>query len=276
MECPFCKGPVEDENCDNCGSLEGFTADDTRSVEQKPSKMIQMSSDWTDSYATQGTVFGAARDAGAETAANTAQPAFGAQETDDVDDDDQKEIFESSCVDNALKIVDINVNGHIYHISQVMEPDDLAPIFSDVWTGSQVWRCSVVSSQFMSDFYSGKVSLRPWTSGESKEACSVPQAASPSTIENINGEVKGNRSATSGSSAEKSRDTKVAVDGVDAEVLSKLRCIELGSGCGLLAIHAARLGMGQVVATDQTAMVRLARHNIKARSSSNSVGRVLT
>ena len=45
--------------------------------------------------------------------------------------------------------------------------------------------------------------------------------------------------------------------------VSKLRCIELGSGCGLLPIHAARLGMACVVATDQPAMVRLARHNIK-------------
>ena len=233
MPCPFCGGPVEDENCVKCGSLEGFTDADTSDVERKPSKMIAMSEEWTERCVM--TEHGAV---GTDRSADSSQPQSvgvpgGAQTAEEIDDEDV-ELFESSCVDNSLRVVGINVNGHVYQISQEMEPDDLAPIFSDVWTGSQVWRCSIVSSVFMSDLYAGRRSVKG-PIDQSGAGANNTSAKSPHR----------------------------GIDGVDLAAISKLRCIELGSGCGLLPIHAARLGMSCVVATDQTAMVRLANHNIQ-------------
>jgi hypothetical protein len=242
MPCPFCGGPVEDENCRKCGSLEGFTSADTDSVVQKPASMIAMSEQWTDRYSmgdsdqlasVKGSRQGGDTDGG-EVGTGGAAAAGG----NNVADDDA-DVFEDSCVDNSLRVVDVELDGHTYAISQEMEPDDLAPIFSDVWTGSQVWRCSVVSCKFMSDFFASRVGVVK------------PPHQNPCGGSGAHGD-----SSTSSSSG----------DDVDQlSSLAKLRCIELGSGCGLLPIHAARLGVGCAVATDQTPMVRLARFNIAVR-----------
>jgi hypothetical protein len=256
MACPFCGGPVEDENCRTCGSLEGFTAAEVRSVTVKPSKMVAMSTDWTDQYAPvqSGTVHsgGGGGGGGEVTAASDGDC------EDDEPDLSDTDIFEFSCVDNALRVVHVRVHDHTYAISQEMEPDDLAPLFTDVWTGSQVWRCSVVSSIFLSQLFA----CQPTGAEEDDDGLSAEEGpAVPTAI----------AAGPTMSSAARTTTAEVAADGaavatvVDKDQVSGLRCIELGSGCGLLAVHAARIGMVQVVATDQPAMVRLAQHNIEVR-----------
>jgi hypothetical protein len=244
MACPFCGGPVEDENCTTCGSLEGFTSADTDSVVQKPANMIAMSEQWTERYS-----MGESDQLASAKGVDQGRHGGGAagEEGDEVADDDA-DVFEDSCIDNSLRVVNVELDGHTYAVSQEMEPDDLAPIFSDVWTGSQVWRCSVVSCKFMSDFFAGRVgALQP----PRRHPCSGGGADAA-------GGIAGSSSCSSSSSSSGND-----VDRLSA--LSKLRCIELGSGCGLLPIHAARLGVGSAVATDQTPMVRLARFNIAVR-----------
>lgn len=63
------------------------------------------------------------------------------------EDDD----FSSTVVDARARSIDVSVLGTTLTISQQLEPDDLAPLFSDAWTGSCLWNCSVVLSEFIGD-----------------------------------------------------------------------------------------------------------------------------
>ena len=45
-----------------------------------------------------------------------------------------------SCYDVQMLYANYQVLGRDYKISQEMRPMDLAPLFDDVWTGSQVGR----------------------------------------------------------------------------------------------------------------------------------------
>ena len=57
--------------------------------------------------------------------------------------------FGSTVVDARARSVEVSVLGTTLTISQQLEPDDLAPLFSDAWTGSCLWNCSVVLSEFI-------------------------------------------------------------------------------------------------------------------------------
>lgn len=244
MNCPFCGGLVEDENCLKCGSLEGFTAETAYTITKKPTKMIAVSEAWTTAYSKTGC--GSSRTKG--NGDNVLNPNMTSATEKKALDEDTTDMFESSCFGIELRTVDVTVGSSTYYISQQMEPDDLAPLFSDVWTGSQVWRCSVISSQFINTLFDTRM------------------------IRDANMEVKSEKNSSKTTAASSSNIapplTKPPHDRADGSSVSSIRCIELGSGCGLLAIHAARLGMARVVATDQTAMVRLANHNIHVRFTS--------
>ena len=66
----------------------------------------------------------------------------------DSDSDDEFE-FGTTVVDAGATSLKVNVLGQSFTLSQQLEPKDLAPLFSDEWTGSQVWSCSVVLSTFI-------------------------------------------------------------------------------------------------------------------------------
>ena len=82
-------------------------------------------------------------------------------------------------------------SGRVLRLSQQMEPQDLAPLFEDEWTGSQIWPCSERLASLI--------------------------------------------------------ETRVAAGAMD---LAGRDVIELGSGCGLVALTACVLG-ARVAATDQ-------------------------
>ena len=65
-----------------------------------------------------------------------------------LDSDDEFE-FGTTVVDAGATSLKVNVLGQSFTLSQQLEPKDLAPLFSDEWTGSQVWSCSVVLSTFI-------------------------------------------------------------------------------------------------------------------------------
>jgi len=238
MQCPFCKGPVVDENCEKCGSLEGFTSADFQSILRTPAKMITGSHSFSQRFEVPR--YEKPRIA-AETTSQPAEislgPSIFSDATNSANEDDDREVFENSCVDISERVVKVTIGPELYHISQEMEPDDLAPLFSDVWTGSQIWRCSIVACNFMSHVVLSQHGSSPRKNDLDGRQSDADSPFAHSSIASF-------------------------APSINLDKLSELKCIELGSGCGLLPIHCARLGFACSVATDQTAMVRLAQHNI--------------
>ena len=78
-----------------------------------------------------------------------------------VDDEDDDEIFGSTCVDALAKTLSVRILDKTFTLSQQLEPEDLAPLFSDAWTGSQIWQCSVKLSEYLGRLVeSGDLSFR--------------------------------------------------------------------------------------------------------------------
>jgi hypothetical protein len=49
--------------------------------------------------------------------------------------------------------MEITIGEKVYVISETLEAEELAPIFSDTWTGSRVWEASCFLSRCLLDFH---------------------------------------------------------------------------------------------------------------------------
>lgn len=66
------------------------------------------------------------------------------------DSSDDEDIFEASALDCHAASVEVeDICGQTLTLSQQMRPQDLAPLFTEEWTGSQVWVASVELSHYL-------------------------------------------------------------------------------------------------------------------------------
>eukprot|EP00940_MAST-03C_sp_MAST-3C-sp2_P001327 g1327.t1 len=66
---------------------------------------------------------------------------------------DADEEFGTTLVDARAISVRVRVRDTDFVLSQQLKPDDLAPLFSDAWTGSQVWNCSIELSEYLGKIF---------------------------------------------------------------------------------------------------------------------------